>query len=133
MWIRLVARIIDGFIVGIPTAIIGFVLPNGLSLLWTIISPLLMLAYFVGLEVTQGATFGKQIFKLKVLAPGGGALDPVTSLKRNVFIAAGVVPYLGSVVELGLMIWAGVSISQDPNGQGWHDKFAGGTQVIKTA
>ncbi|WP_067721088.1 RDD family protein [Nocardia yamanashiensis] len=133
VWIRLAARIIDGFIVGIPTAIIGFVLPNSLSVLWTIATGLIMLGYFVGMEVAQGATFGKQILKLKVLAPGGGTLDPVTSLKRNIFIAAGVVPYLGGIVEFGLAIWAGVSISQDPNKQGWHDKFAGGTQVIKTA
>ncbi|WP_067825691.1 RDD family protein [Nocardia inohanensis] len=132
--IRLGARIIDGFIVGIPMGIIGAFLPNSLTVVWSILTALAMFGYFVGMEVAQGATFGKQLLKLKVLAPGGGTLDPVTSAKRNLFMLAGIIPwFIGSLIEVGLAIWVAVSINQDPNKQGWHDKFAGGTQVIKTS
>ncbi|MEV6557196.1 RDD family protein [Nocardia sp. NPDC051756] len=132
---RIGARVIDALVLYIPYLIIYLLVKNsvgltiGLGLIWTLVQ----LGYFVGMETTQGTTIGKKVLGLKVLAPGGAAkIDPVTSLKRNAFIAASIIPCVGSLVSLGLAIYIMVTISQDPNKQGWHDKFAGGTQVVKS-
>ncbi|QIS01165.1 RDD family protein [Nocardia brasiliensis] len=131
---RIGARVIDALILYIPYLIIYFLVKNslgltiGLGLLWTVVQ----LGYFVGMETSQGTTLGKKVLGLKVLAPGGAAkIEPVTSLKRNVFVAANIIPCVGGLVSLVLAIYIMVTISQDPNKQGWHDKFAGGTQVVK--
>ncbi|KAA8890768.1 RDD family protein [Nocardia colli] len=132
---RIGARVIDALILAIPYAILYVLFSGstgatiGLSVVWTLVE----LAYFVGMETTQGTTLGKKILGLKVLAPGGAAkIDPATSLKRNLWLAANVIPCIGGLVSLGLAIYIMVTISQDPNKQGWHDKFAGGTQVVKS-
>lgn len=134
--IRIGARIIDQLIVGIPLAIVVSLILGSGSSLQIVGGALVSLAaygYFVAMEVTQqGQTLGKKILGLRVLAPGGApALTPEQSLKRNLFVIAGVIPCLGSLISLGLTIYIMVTISQDPNKQGWHDKFAGGTQVVK--
>ncbi|MFI6996999.1 RDD family protein [Nocardia sp. NPDC050175] len=132
---RIGARVIDALILYIPYLIIYFLVKNslglaiGLGLVWTLVQ----LAYFVGMETSQGTTIGKKVLGLKVLAPGGAAkIEPVTSLKRNIFVAANIIPCVGGLVSLGLAIYIMITISQDPNKQGWHDKFAGGTQVVKS-
>ncbi|MFD6155722.1 RDD family protein [Nocardia sp. NPDC060256] len=132
---RIGARVIDALILYIPYLIIYFLVKNslgltiGLGLVWTLVQ----LGYFVGMETSQGTTIGKKVLGLKVLAPGGAAkIEPVTSLKRNIFVAANIIPCVGGVVSLVLAIYIMVTISQDPNKQGWHDKFAGGTQVVKS-
>ncbi|MGY2062601.1 RDD family protein, partial [Nocardia gipuzkoensis] len=130
---RFLARLIDGLIVNVPIGIIFFFLGRGfgMQLVEGIVATIATVAYFVLMETSQGATLGKKILGLRVLAPGGGQLDQATSLKRNLWVAAQIVPCIGSLVSLGLAIYIAVTISQDPNGQGWHDKFAGGTQVVK--
>ncbi|MEU7139319.1 RDD family protein [Nocardia sp. NPDC046473] len=132
---RIGARVIDALILYIPYLIIYFLVKNslgltiGLGLVWTLVQ----LGYFVGMETSQGTTIGKKVLGLKVLAPGGAAkIEPVTSLKRNIFVAANIIPCVGGLVSLVLAIYIMVTISQDPNKQGWHDKFAGGTQVVKS-
>ena len=137
--IRLAARVIDYLIVGVPiTIVLSLILGGGIgstgigvNILSAVITTAAILGYFVGMEVTQGATLGKKILGLRVVAPGGGQLDPVTSLKRNLYILPAVIYCLGNLVSAGLAIYIAITIEQDPNKQGWHDKFAGGTQVIK--
>ncbi|MFE9786747.1 RDD family protein [Nocardia salmonicida] len=134
--IRFGARVIDGFIVGIPVGIITTLLfPSSavfLYLISPIVTTLAMVGYFVGLEVTQGATLGKKILGLRVLAPGGAPqVTPEASLKRNLFLVPQVIYCLGSLASIGLGIYIATTINNDPNKQGWHDKFAGGTQVVK--
>ncbi|WP_028479039.1 RDD family protein [Nocardia sp. CNY236] len=131
---RIGARVIDFIILVIPQLIIGFLMGDsvGMNLVLTAVWVLVTLGYFVGMETMQGATLGKKLLGLKVVAPGGAAtIDPTTSLKRNLFLAANLIPCIGSLVTLGLAIYIAVTINQDPNKQGWHDKFAGGTQVVK--
>ncbi|WP_040793948.1 RDD family protein [Nocardia higoensis] len=133
---RLGARIIDSLIVGIPVSLVlSFILPNSLfgSILQNILVVAAITGYFVGMEVTQGGqTLGKKILGLRVIAPGGApALDPATSLKRNLFYVVSLVPCIGGLITIGLSIYIAITIEQDPNKQGWHDKFAGGTQVVK--
>lgn len=134
--IRFGARVIDGFIVGIPVGIItSLVFPSSavfLYLISPIVTTLAMVGYFVGLEVTQGATLGKKILGLRVLAPGGAPqLTPEASLKRNLFLVPQLIYCVGSLASIGLGIYIATTINSDPNKQGWHDKLAGGTQVVK--
>ncbi|MEV6774609.1 RDD family protein [Nocardia sp. NPDC051030] len=131
LWLRFAARLIDGLIIGIPGGIIYAVLPGKLGIVWEILLPIIMFGYFILLETSQGATLGKKILGLRVLGPGGAPLDPATSAKRNLFVVVGLIPCLGTLISIGLQIYIAVTIEQDPNKQGWHDKFAGGTQVIK--
>ncbi|WP_306364278.1 RDD family protein [Nocardia sp. CC227C] len=135
VWTRLGARIIDSLIVGIPAAIIGYVLnssSSALGTLWSIVTPLLLFGYFIFMETQQGGqTLGKKLLGLRVVAPGGGVLDPAVSAKRNLFMLANLIPCLGTIAYIGMSIYIAVTIEQDPNKQGWHDKFAGGTQVVK--
>lgn len=133
--VRIGARIIDGLIVNIVFIILAQVVNSFvLQIVISFVGALALLGYFVALEVTQGQTLGKKILGLKVLPPAGAAtLTPEVSFKRNAFLAANLIPCVGGLVTLGLMIYIIITISQDPNKQGWHDKFAGGTQVVKAS
>lgn len=89
-------------------------------------------AYFVLMETQMGGqTLGKKLLGLRVVGPGGAPLDVQTSLKRNLYVAVNVVYCLGNSASFVLAIVIAVTLEQDPNKQGWHDKFAGGTQVLK--
>ncbi|PKV78422.1 RDD family protein [Nocardia fluminea] len=134
--IRIGARLIDYLIIGIPVAIVlGLIVGSGTGgqIVTSLILSLAIYGYFVAMEITQqGQTLGKKILGLRVLAPGGApTLTPEQSLKRNLFTIVGLIPCVGGLVSLGLAIYIMVTISNDPNKQGWHDKFAGGTQVVK--
>ncbi|MCA2209215.1 RDD family protein [Nocardia sp. NEAU-G4] len=129
----------DGFIIGIPLGILNFVLGMALMdspflagiILWVIMG-IAYVGYNVGFEVTQGTTLGKKLLGLRVVAPGGAPkLTPEASLKRNIFLAPLAIYCLGGLVTTGLSIYIAVTINNDPNKQGWHDKLAGGTQVVK--
>ncbi|MFE3196205.1 RDD family protein [Nocardia sp. NPDC059240] len=138
LWTRFGARVIDTLIAGIPAAIVAgiieVVLGRGFfaniiggALLWAAIT-----GYFVVMETQMGGqTLGKKLLGLRVVGPGGAPIDPRMSLMRNIFFAVNVLSCPGYLASFGLMIWAAISIEQDPNKQGWHDKFAGGTQVLK--
>ncbi len=70
--------------------------------------------------------------------PTGQHPTPEESAKRNIYLAfglAGVIPFLGiiaSLASLVAVILIAVGISQDTQRrQAWHDRFAGGTQVLK--
>ncbi|WP_308197020.1 RDD family protein [Rhodococcus sp. CH91] len=141
---RLGARIIDTLIVGIPMVILTFVmlLASGgsgfVSFFMTVVTGVVAFGYWTYLESTQGATFGKKLLGLSVVAPGGGHPTLEQAAKRNAFIALQIltgIPVLGFLASLlSLAAWIGiaVTIEQDGGKQGFHDKFAGGTQVRKS-
>ncbi|MFE2995069.1 RDD family protein [Nocardia sp. NPDC059246] len=132
LWIRFAARIIDGLIIGIPGGIIAALLPNSIAWAWDVLLPIILFGYFILMETQQGGqTLGKKLLGLRVVGPGGGPLDPATSAKRNLYVVVQLIPCLGWLIGLGMAIYIAVTIEQDPNKQGWHDKFAGGTQVLK--
>ncbi|MFD4403595.1 RDD family protein [Nocardia sp. NPDC058499] len=138
VWPRFTARLIDNLIVGLPLAILlNFVImPNmsglsGMSVSYAIVFAAILL-YFVLMESRTGATLGKRIIGLKVVAPNGApTVPPLASLKRNVYLAVSIIPCLGWVAGLALMIYMAATMDKDPNKQGWHDKLAGGTQVLE--
>lgn len=150
---RFLARLIDG----VGFAIVYFILLSVftaifisgfrstgeallLSLFLTVISTVIYIGYYAFFESSRGATFGKQLMKLKVVGPDGASLPTMEqAVRRNAFQAIGligIIPvvgfFLGPLASLAAVIMIAVGINNDPvNRQAWHDKFAGGTKVLK--
>lgn len=150
---RFLARLIDGVILGVAYGIFSSIFRNmfldGFIHSWgevfvyylalSVVFTALALAYFAFLDSTRGQTLGKMVMKLQVVAPGGGHPTVEQSVRRNIFYAAqliSIVPVLGwilgPIVSLVAVIMIAVGINNDTVlRQGWHDKFAGGTTVVK--
>jgi uncharacterized RDD family membrane protein YckC len=116
-WQRLVARIIDGLIVGIPATIIGSLAASPFALsfdaatasvtgsvfLQTFVSGIIVALAFIAYEIfflgRDGQTLGKQIIGIKVVMVGGqlqGGLDTMTAARRaGVFFGPSVLQSLG--------------------------------------
>ena len=101
---------------------------------------MISLGYFAFFESSRGATIGKQLMKLKVVGPDGASNPTMEqAVRRNIFLAFGlasIVPFVGSIIgglgQLVAVIMIAVGINSDTVGrQAWHDKFAGGTRVLK--
>ncbi|MFC9893023.1 RDD family protein [Nocardia sp. NPDC127579] len=133
--VRIGARVIDTLIVLIPINIILRVVygsGSGFFVGVSVLGAIALTLYFVLMETQQGTTLGKKLLGLRVLGPGGAPkVTAEQSLKRNLYTIVYVVPCLGQIASIALMIYMMITLSQDPNKQGWHDKFAGGTQVVK--
>lgn len=159
---RFLAKIIDSAIVWIPSMILYFIgaIAGGvfgwiLGAIISIIIAAAVMGYFVYLESNSGQTVGKQLLKLRVVGPDGGNPDLEQAFRRNIWLGftpaamiinafLGAIPILGFILGLlismaasigGLIavIMIAVGINSDAvNRQAWHDKFAGGTRVIKT-
>jgi uncharacterized RDD family membrane protein YckC len=138
-WIRFFAYLIDGLVIGIPAAIVGFILSlpfggmtssggtmnAGATSIFYLIVVVGTAAYFVYFwSQRDGQTIMNKAFNIKVVRADG---SPMT-------VSTGIVRYIGYILNsiiFGLPIgwlWA----AWDPNKQGWHDKIAG-TYVIRTA
>ena len=151
---RFLARLIDGIgfavVYVVLLAVFGAIFYSGFSnsvaeilivtLLVQVVSVAVYLGYYGYLESTQGATFGKQVMKLKVVAPDGtGHPTMQQAIMRSGFQAIGLIsiipvlgPFLAVVGGLAAVVYIAVTINNDPvNRQGWHDHFAGGTKVLK--
>jgi uncharacterized RDD family membrane protein YckC len=150
---RFLARLIDGLIIGAAYFVISQILAgmflNGLTystsewfLYWTVLSLLwtpLAIGYFAFMESTRGQTFGKMAVKLETFGPDGGHPTLEQAVRRNIFYAlnlVSIVPVIGGLVSalasLAAVIMIAVGINNDPvRRQGWHDRFAGGTYVLK--
>ena len=127
-WIRVVAYIIDGVIIGVVAGIIDAMLhinltdpqnPNygagsGVNLV-------LSFAYFVGMWSYQGATLGQRIFKLKVVDANTG--QPIAFGKAAV-------RWIGLLLSFLVCFVGVIWVAFDARKQGWMDKIAG-TLVIQ--
>ncbi|MBT0567395.1 RDD family protein [Williamsia sp. CHRR-6] len=146
---RLVARIIDSIIVYIPTFIISFAagvgvyasngsgVSVGLVIALSLVLAVAASAYYVLMEAKTGSTVGKKVLGLKVVGPAGGnpSISQAALRFLPLFLAGlvtGVLGILGFLVTLAVYIALGVTISQSPSKQGFHDRMAGGTQVVRT-
>ncbi|WP_228942302.1 RDD family protein [Nocardioides sp. Leaf374] len=148
---RFLARLIDGVLLLVVSFIIGLVFGGNVvatdgtdeqsyaaAAAAILLGVVINLAYYGFLESSRGATLGKQLLKLRVVAPEGGNPTLATAVKRNIFLAFGLaalVPFLGIIGNLASLV-AVIVIAVQINGdkaqrQGWHDKFAGGTHVVK--
>jgi len=131
-WIRFVALVIDGLIVGIPGGIIVAILAavagkdaTGVIIVLYGLFILAEVAYFVYFwSRPDGQTLGMKMFNLRVVKTDG---SPLT-------VGGAIVRYVGYIVDsiiFGLPIgylWAAF----DKDKQAWHDKMAG-TYVIKSS
>lgn len=123
---RFGARIIDGLIVGIP---VGLVLIFGMGFdpagyVYSILTAVLNLAYFVFLESSQGGTLGKRLLSMTVTSVAGQRISAEQAFRRNWWLLLGLVPVIGPLASLGITIYIAVTISGDPANRGFHDKMA---------
>src|SRR5262249_15120973 len=139
---RFFARLIDRWIVWIALVVIVwvfrvFVHTHTSSFSRLVVTGLLLgiltFVYFVALEVTFGTTLAKRLFGLRVHGPGGAAKPSLAqSAVRNAFELLWAVPYvLGSWLVLISWVVIAWTIDRSPTAQGIHDRWAGGTQVVK--
>lgn len=140
---RFLARLIDSLLLGAVFGIVGVVLgigffstgfSLGLSYLWYgLVTAVLTIAYFALMESNSSQTVGKMIMKLRTEGPDGQKPTLEQAVKRNAFYALAVIPILGGLLQLAAVIVIAVTISNSATNTGWHDDFAGGTRVVKTA
>jgi uncharacterized RDD family membrane protein YckC len=140
-WIRVVARIVDGIIIGIPLSVIlgvFIVLAGGIAStatnttdqnaqaavglgligVWLLIATLATIGtvvYFVYFWGTSGSTLGMRIFNLRIVDAETGA---------PIGIARAIVRYLMSIVNSLACYIGWIWVAFDPRKQGWHDKVA---------
>ncbi|WP_194816824.1 RDD family protein [Nocardia sp. XZ_19_385] len=133
--VRVGARVIDTLIVLVPVNVIMSLIygsGTGFFVGVSVVGAIALTLYFVLMETQQGTTLGKKLLGLRVLGPNGAPkVTAEQSLKRNLYTLVYVFPCIGQIASLALIIYMMITTSQDPNKQGWHDKFAGGTQVVK--
>jgi uncharacterized RDD family membrane protein YckC len=156
LMMRFLARLIDFVLIGIVNAIVTAILVVGIlglndrgygfgtgagfvaGAIGSVITAVLYLGYFTLLESRNGQTVGKMLLKLQTQGPGGATPTTDEAIRRNFWVALGilgVIPIVGGLIgglaQLAIMIVIAVTISSSPTKQGWHDKFAGGTKVVK--
>jgi len=85
-WVlRLIALVIDGIILYIVGAILFFALLLPLdALLLPLVVGVLMLIYFLFMDVNWGGTLGKRILGLRVQTVNGGRINYSQSVIRNI-------------------------------------------------
>jgi uncharacterized RDD family membrane protein YckC len=135
---RLAGTLIDGIIIGLISNAIaslagvditGF--DTGGVFTMSLITIVVWLAARVGSEVAWGASPGKRLLGMKVVTADGSNPDAVSSLKRNSWYVGQIVPLVGFFVYVGLMIFIGVGIANDPEKRSWFDKL-GDLTVVRT-
>lgn len=105
----------------------------------SLLSAAIYLGYFSLMESTSGQTVGKMVTRLRTQGPDGGNPTLEQAIKRNAFVAIGVIgviPVVGGLVSglasLVAVVTIAVTITNNTaTRQGWHDNFAGGTSVVK--
>lgn len=131
---RVLARLLDALIVGLGASLALAILqlpPPTLGLggieTWThsAVTAGLWWAYYVAFESLSGATLGKRIVKLRVVAAGGGRATLAAAALRNAWILFGLVPWIGGVVQIAAVIAIVVTVARHERNRGWHDRLAG--------
>jgi uncharacterized RDD family membrane protein YckC len=120
-WMRVIAYIIDGIIVAIPSFALGTAVLHADALTRAGINLVIELTYFLYFwsSYGKGQTMGMQLLHMKVVKTDGSLLTVTGALVRYVGLIVASIPLC-----LGL-IWVGI----DAKKQGWHDKMAG-TYVV---
>ncbi|MEV6073218.1 RDD family protein [Nocardia sp. NPDC052001] len=133
---RAAARFIDWIIAGIVGAILFWLMSKVPGVPgWVDVLPGAGFGflYFVFFEVTSGATPGKRLLGLHVNGAGSSARPSVAeSAKRNAYMLLNLIPWIGGLLWFCSAIAIAVTVGSSPTKQGWHDNFAGGTQVVKS-
>lgn len=154
---RLLARIVDGLVVGIPLWAVFIAIGDGRydradswfdlstsELIWTtLVSGVVTAIYEIWLLSSSGQTIGKRLAKVKVVSLTDGSIPPVTMVVQRWFLygLAGIISGLFSEgSRRGLELLSGlfglfvllvfISPMFDPQRRGWHDKLAS-TVVVR--
>lgn len=152
---RFLARLIDGVLLGVVYVIFASVIVVGAIMgdsgglygstgfaaraVSAVLGAVIYLGYFTVMESSRGQTVGKMVMKLHTHGPTGGNPTMEQAMRRNIWVAAGVlgvIPFVGSAIggllELAAVVMIAVGINNDTiHRQAWHDRFAGGTYVVK--
>ncbi len=124
-WIRLLAFIVDGLVIGAFVALVTFV-AFGRTATQTWALPTVETAVgFVYLTACWsflggGQTLGMRLFGLRVVSTDGSPIG----------LGAAIMRWVGIVISAALLLLGLVWIAVDPRKQGWHDKLAG-TVVVR--
>jgi uncharacterized RDD family membrane protein YckC len=139
--IFLVSALITGLLMGgnVQPLGVGVAQNYGVNAVSSLLTAAIYLGYFTLMEHNTGRTLGKRIMKLETRGPGGGRPTLQEAVKRNLFTALpalSIIPfvggYLSSISWLVAVVLIATTISSNPaTRQGWHDRFAGGTSVVK--
>ena len=153
---RFVARVIDFLLLAVVDAIVVDLVVvrailgdraglYGIGAGWfdaavsALLAALVHLGYFALMESQEGTTVGKSVMRLRTLGVEDDRPTPEEAVRRNLWTAfgvLGVVPVVGSALgglaTLVAIIAIAVGINADTETRrGWHDRFAGGTRVVK--
>ncbi|PWN01998.1 RDD family protein [Nocardioides silvaticus] len=152
---RFLARLIDHILVGVVFVpiyvVLNIIIYSGFRnsfgehfifyTLSAILQAAIFVAYFALLESNRGQTVGKMAMKLRTYGPDGVSNPTMEqAVKRNIYAGLGVLSiipiigwfFLGWAAPLAAMVFIAITLNNDqPNHQGWHDKFAGGTKVMQ--
>jgi uncharacterized RDD family membrane protein YckC len=127
--VRAAARVIDTVVVSAVAMGAGSL--TGFGIAWLVATAVGVYAYFVVLDATWGTTVGKRLVGLGVVGPAGAAPGPGAAARRELVVLIGAVPFVGPVLALAAWIAIALSARSSPTGQGVHDRFAGGTRVVR--
>lgn len=128
---RFGARLLDALLIGIPVSILFAI--SGMGGLGTFgmrgwisgaIFSILWFGYYVYFESTTGATLGKKLLNIRVVAADGNPPSTEAAAKRNIWMLFGLVPILGDLASLVAVIVIAVTISSNQYNRGKHDEFA---------
>ena len=130
-WIRVVAYIIDGIILGIIGAIVLAILgvnvsdpnvaQNGRYQGASAFNLLVSFIYFAGLWTVMGGSLGQRIFGMRVVDANSGA--PIGFGKAAL-------RWLGLIISFAVCFIGVIWVAFDARKQGWMDKIAG-TVVVR--
>lgn len=140
-WVRLLARIIDGIIVGVPVLIIGLLFgvsaaagggfggsggfsTDGASIAFGLLGGLVGLAYEYYFLAKDGATLGKKAMSIKVVLEDGSPLGSDGAMRRLILAAIGIVPIIGGIVGIFVGLGTIIMIFTDDLRQVPADKVA---------
>ena len=100
-----------------------------------LIGLVLWMAYRAIMEVTQGGSVGKKVIGARVTMADGSPITYGASLVRNswyvISSVVGMIPGIGSLLNLIVMIAVGVTIGRSPEKQSFSDKWAKAIVVDK--
>ena len=156
---RLLGLLVDSILFGIVLSIIAWLLfgqelsrffnatmnassngvapeePTGALLATGLIGLVLWMAYRAIMEVTQGGSVGKKVIGARVTMADGSPITYGASLVRNswyvISSVVGMIPGIGSLLNLIVMIAVGVTIGRSPEKQSFSDKWAKAIVVDK--
>jgi uncharacterized RDD family membrane protein YckC len=155
--IRLGAFIIDGLVitaviavlfvvpaaVGVPESVFAYLDRPGLGpgAVMYVVTSAVMFAWYGGWQAGVGGTPGMLLLKLRVRGPTGeGNPSLVAAVIRNAPVILGsfgvltgneAVDGLLLLVTIGVCVAIGITISNSATRQGFHDRLAGGTYVVR--